>query len=210
MVLGDDARFVQRIQVNGFSLLAYPLAVEPVADLAMLGALDGQFHSDAAEAFERYCEATPAIRLATEEFPFGRPVPAHVFAHTGHWITGGVTQFTPYARSLALETDEAIKGGTSGSPVVTDDGLLLGVVSSASGPASDPARKGSITRPHLAAPVWLVRQMRQQKVIAEKPENGSKMLFHTGGRDEKWPVEGAAASPCRRPLPILISQKDRA
>jgi hypothetical protein len=83
--------------------------------------------------------------------------PAHVLTHTGRWISGHVRQIVTDAHNLALCPDEQIEGGTSGGPVVTDDGLLLGVVSWTGG------RLGSIPRPHLTAPVWLARRMLGQE-----------------------------------------------
>ncbi len=158
MALGDDASFLQPIEVGGRQLMVYPLAVEPVADLAILGAPDEQWIPDEAKAFEQFCEATAAVALATEEFSFGTSVPAYILTHTGRWITGRVTQYG-HPASMFLETGEGIEGGTSGSPVVTEHGRLIGVVSNAGGPQREPCRMGSIPRPHLAAPVWLARQM---------------------------------------------------
>jgi S1-C subfamily serine protease len=152
MALGDDEAFIQPIETSGRRFLVYPLAVEPVADLAILGAVDGQLLPEAEEAFEQFCEATTPVRLATTEYPFDTPIPAHVLAHTGRWIAGRAAQMRPDSATLALTTDEAIQPGTSGSPVVTEDGRLLGVVSSGS-------HDSSIPRPHLAAPVWLARRM---------------------------------------------------
>src|SRR6266446_1597014 len=64
MALGDDARFIQPIEVHGGRRLAvYPYAVEPVSDLAILGALDGQWAPDEEEAFDQYCEQTRPMRL---------------------------------------------------------------------------------------------------------------------------------------------------
>jgi len=164
MALGNGEEFVQRIEAGGKPLLVYPLAVEPVADLAVLGALDGQWQPEAAEAFEQFCETTVPVRVATAEFPYGTPIPAHVLAHTGQWIHGHVAQSRPEAPKLVLMPDEAIRGGTSGGPVVTDEGRLLGVVSWSRQDArgeidTDRMRSGSIPRPHLTAPVWLARQM---------------------------------------------------
>jgi Trypsin-like peptidase domain len=158
MALGDEVEFIQEIEAGGCPLQVYPLAVEPVADLAVLGALDSQWHPEAADAFRRFCMATRAIPLATAEMPFDEPVPAHVLAHTGRWISGRVRQmcFDAQAETLVLDPDEQVEPGTSGSPVVMDDGLLLGVVSTA---AEGGDRSSTIARPHLAAPVWLVRQM---------------------------------------------------
>jgi len=162
MALGEEVELVQQIEAGTESLLVYPCAVESLADLAVLGALDEQWHPEAADAFEQFCEATPAVPLATDEFPIGARIPAHVFTHTGQWISGCVKQWRPEAPSLMLEPDERIQSGTSGSPVVTDGGLLLGVVSWAGDNSeSDDAwsRMGSLLRPHLRVPIWLARQM---------------------------------------------------
>jgi hypothetical protein len=72
MALGDDERFIQSVIAGGAPLLIYPRAIEPVADLAVLGALDDQWAPDEYEAFERFCETTCAVKLATAEFPFRR------------------------------------------------------------------------------------------------------------------------------------------
>ena len=63
-------------------------------------------------------------------------------------------QMAPDAQTLVLKPDEQIEPGTSGGPVVTDDGLLLGVVSM--------DMESSIPRPHLTAPVWLAPRMMAQ------------------------------------------------
>lgn len=194
MALGNGEEFVQKIEAGGQPHLVYPFAVEPVADLAVLGALDGQWFPEAEEAFERFCEATAAVLLATTEFPYGARIPAHVFTHTGQWITGHVAQWRPESPKLSLEPDEAIQGGTSGGPVVTDDGRLLGVVSwsGQAAPGSkqierDAAwvRSGAIPRPHLTAPVWLVPQMLRRRrrkskyyeaALAATRDRASKLL----------------------------------
>jgi hypothetical protein len=147
--------------------------------------LDDQWHPDGAEAFEQFREATRPVRLATAELPFDerkmgpgvitvdgrkvssdltvrtyRPIPAHVLAHTGQWISGRVRQGGADAHKLWFDPySEPIEGGTSGGPVVAEeDGLLLGVVSFTS-TGTGAGRGGMIPRPHLAAPVWLVPRM---------------------------------------------------
>jgi hypothetical protein len=67
------------------------------------------------------------------------------------------------AHSLVLEPDEPLEPGTSGGPVVTTDGLLLGVVSWS---GQGHTKAGSIPRPHLTAPVWLVREMVEDPTAA--------------------------------------------
>jgi hypothetical protein len=81
--------------------------------------LDGQWAPEASDEFERFCEITSAVTLATAEFPFDAPIRAHVLTHTGEWISGHVRQINSNAAALVLEADSAIEGGTSGGPVVT-------------------------------------------------------------------------------------------
>jgi S1-C subfamily serine protease len=158
MSLGDDAAYVNRIRsAKGRELVAYPLAVEPVSDLAVLGAVD---EPAAAIDYEQFCEETEGVPLAIAEFSIGASVPAYVLTHTGKWITGRISQWQAHAERLSLETDEAITGGTSGSPIVTEDGLLLGVASIGVGqPSHGPEFMGLIPRPHLVAPAWLAKKM---------------------------------------------------
>jgi S1-C subfamily serine protease len=56
---------------------------------------------------------------------------AHVLTHEGEWIVGKATYNSMHrlARRIFLETERPIENGTSGGPVVDDDGRLLGVVS---------------------------------------------------------------------------------
>ncbi len=138
----NEREFLQEITVAGGSRFrVYPQAVEPVHDLAVLGAVDGQWLPHDDDAFEAFCAATLPVPLATGEFyneqdhranlrrirrqeatEPRRTVPAYVLAHTGAWIRGRVRQILPKAPSLVLETETLIQGGTSGGPVVTADG----------------------------------------------------------------------------------------
>jgi hypothetical protein len=59
--------------------------------------------------------------------------------------------------SVCLETPSTlIEGGTSGGPVVDDEGLLIGVVSNTGGSASDTEHRGSLPVAHLALPRWIL------------------------------------------------------
>ena len=111
-----------------------------------------------AVATEAYLETAPKLQLCTAEFPLRRPFPADVLTHTGEWMSGHATQYGADGSVLVMEAPGAIRFGTSGSPVVTDDGLLLGVVSS-SGGVPGGASQVTVVRVHLAAPGWLVRTM---------------------------------------------------
>jgi hypothetical protein len=147
------------ITADGRRILAAPLAVEPVADLAVLGAMDDQAFSKEAAAFAAFCDATPPIRLAIDTLKAFVPAPAYVFTHDRGVIPATVRLIGPGSTSLWLHSDDRISRDTSGGPVVTEDGRLWGIISSLeAGPEEEPCQ-GFIPRVHLAGPVWLVRQM---------------------------------------------------
>ena len=148
------------ITADGRKIVAAPLAVEPVADLAVLGAMDHQAFSSEAAAFEAFCEATPPVRLAIDTLKAFVPLPASVFTHArGVIIPATVRLIHAGSASLWLNSDYRISRGTSGSPVVTEDGRLWGIISTiGAGPEEEPCQ-GFIPRVHLAGPTWLVRQM---------------------------------------------------
>jgi S1-C subfamily serine protease len=163
------------ITADGRLIVAAPLAVEPVADLAVLGPVDDQAFSKEAPAFAAFCDATPPVRLAIDILKAFVPLPAYVFTHDRGVLPATVRLIRPGSASLWLHSDHRISRGTSGSPVVTEDGRLWGIISTI-GPEEEPCQ-GFIPCVHLAGPVWLVRQM----VTADA-----------------WGRLGAALPPCRR------------
>jgi CBS domain-containing protein len=137
------------------------IAVEPVADIAVLGAVDEQEFSDAADAFEEFCESTIPVDVCADDFATRIPVRVHVLTHHDTWIAGTATRYSPPARPTAspgalvwVRSKGNIEGGTSGGPVIDDTGRLVGVVSHTMGTGGD-SREGQMPRPHLALPRWL-------------------------------------------------------
>lgn len=100
-------------------------AVEPCADIAILGEPAGDELPCDAEEFETYGTDTPAVPLRWKPLTFQESLPVHILSHKGKWITGRVTCFFPKWLSpsgiLLLEADQAIESGTSGGPVVDDE-----------------------------------------------------------------------------------------
>src|SRR5437867_434350 len=82
---------------------------------------------------ESYGATTKPLRLGIDGFDLGVPVPAYVFTHNKGVIPALATQWQLGAATLAIDVDDGIEGGTSGGPVVTRDGRLLGIVSSSGG-----------------------------------------------------------------------------
>lgn len=131
MVLGD----VYPIEIetaSGAKFRLGPVACEPVSDMAVLGELDNQQCPDDAEAFEQWREQVEPVPLSTRQLEVGQSCPIFILTHKRKWIAGRVTRYgipgQPPGSSVALFA-EGIESGTSGSPVVTANGLLLGIVS---------------------------------------------------------------------------------
>jgi trypsin-like peptidase len=160
MVLGN--RYVERIEAsNGATYMVSPIAIETVCDIAALGAADGQV-----SAFEEFCKMTEPVPLLADDFKMETPVPVHVLTHTGTWVTGRTCRYDSHLDgSIPVEFDAPITGGTLGGPVINDNGLLVGVISSAKvgGQSTD----GSISRPHLALPVWVVKRATEKRELID-------------------------------------------
>jgi hypothetical protein len=118
MAMGDY--FIEEVKTKSGALLRVaPLAVDPVSDIAVLGALDNQEFFKDVEAFENWREATEAVPLRMGDPDTGRPINARVLSHRGHWIKAIVTRHGLEVRStIALKSENQIEGGTSGGPVV--------------------------------------------------------------------------------------------
>jgi hypothetical protein len=154
--LGDHC-LVHIDTAQGQRLHVTPLAIDHVADIAVLGALDNQTFYDQADAFEAWCERTIPAPLCCATPPLRQPIPAFVYDHTRQWLEGTVELAAPWPiPTLALSMPD-IQGGTSGSAIVTEDGSVIGIVSQ----TSTSGGYGPTPWPWQALPVWVVVQMRQ-------------------------------------------------
>jgi len=152
--MGD--RMVVEIETAQGLLHVAPLAIDPVSDMAVLGPLDEQECGEQVEAYEAWCAATAPVSLCLHDFPLREPIPAFVYTHTGQWLAGSVQQVRAAASYLALAMP-GVQGGTSGSPVVTAAGAVLGVISQTSDNGDGP-----LPRAHLTLPVWALRQIQAE------------------------------------------------
>ncbi len=158
--MADDF-FLEAVRTDVEEFRLTPYAVEPCHDVAALGELDGQqpaFSNDV-EMFELFCERTTPLRLCLKEFELFRRFPVYVYTHEGKWVTGSAQQCRVNAPSLFVEFDDLIKGGTSGSAIVKEDGEIVALVSIAGGTDENDS-SGPSPRPHLALPVWTVENIR--------------------------------------------------
>ena len=156
MTLGDP--FIERIVTHGGrELFVMPLAVEPIADIAVLGISDSQTFAAEEEALEDFCAQTAPVALSTADREVFESFAVHIRTHDGGWIQGLAQQTCPEAHLFWVNANQQVKGGTSGGPVLDDEGQLVGLVSHFSEAASDGRlSNGPIPRPHLTVPPWLL------------------------------------------------------
>lgn len=155
MALGDY--FLEPIETrSGARFRLAPCFADPMSDLAALGEPDSQELSDDCDAFESWRDRTDSIPLATLVFDVGESRPVHVLSHLGTWIEGKITRHGggPGGR-LGIDAEEPIRGGTSGGPIVDDDGRLVAIVSYSNEVPDGNACNGLAPVPALALPRWL-------------------------------------------------------
>lgn len=171
MALGEYS--IEKIETQRGQLLVTPYAVEPVSDIAILGALDNQEFFDEVDAYEEFCQDTDPVAINTQEFPRFEKFPVYIYRQPGDWQLGRAMQVRPNTNTLALETSEKVAGGASGGPIVNSQGELLGIVSWTSetntamrGPnCQETGRRydGVLPRPHLSLPAWAVRLIQEPR-----------------------------------------------
>jgi V8-like Glu-specific endopeptidase len=158
MVLGDY--YIEEIKIKrGKILKVAPLAIEPLTDIAALGSVDVQEFGEESINFEEFCEKTKPVHLCLKEFELFQTFTVYINSHESKWISGTATLTYKDAPMLSLETEEVIKSGTSGSPIVNEMGELVGIISHISSDLAPIKHNGTAPRPHLALPVWLVHNI---------------------------------------------------
>jgi V8-like Glu-specific endopeptidase len=157
---GGLANHFEEVVVGGKTWTAALRAADPVSDVAVLD-VPLQDLEEGLD-FHDHLQTISPVRLFTADLPHRTPVPVFVWTHTKRWVKGSTKQVRVNQSMFDIEAEEDIVGGTSGSPVVTEKGLLVGVVSTAGGPIGK-SREVKCARLHLTVPEFLLRLMRDPK-----------------------------------------------
>lgn len=107
------------------TLSAECVFVDSIADVAVLSSPDGQVLCDESEAYEHFMDGRPALRLGW----LREPSEAWLLTLDDEWERCTVA---PGTWGWSITLIDAIKGivpGTSGSPIVTPDGRVVGLMS---------------------------------------------------------------------------------
>jgi hypothetical protein len=157
MTLGSGWEFMHEIKTHEGRLKGAVIFVEPVSDIAVLSCLDDQSLPDEAEKFEEFCANSEAMALATKQIIPNEPFAVRIHNYDGTWVKGTAKIFRKGAHKLCIGTDQEIKGGASGGPVLNSAGELVGIVSHC-----PRQKKGPYyflcPRPLECLPTWIQRE----------------------------------------------------
>jgi len=133
------------------------LFADPIADIAVLGSPDNQDLSKEADAYDVLVESTTPIVIA--EAPENGA--AWLLSLKGNWFGCTVQYLKENDGPLWIcNTMQPIAGGMSGSPVISDNGTAIGVVTPSN--VSEPEDNLGSPNPRLARdlPGWLLRDLK--------------------------------------------------
>lgn len=160
MVLGDY--YIEEIEtIDMERLKVSPLAIEPVCDIAALGALDEQVFPGESMLFDKFCEKTRPAPLCSSNYQPFEEFQVFVYGHNGIWIAGRAEFHPPW---IWIETEQPIKGGASGGPIVNEAGELVSICSNFT-EVNDPQKNksnGHSAFINSALPVWLHKRINEQ------------------------------------------------
>ena len=127
--------------------------VNPVADIAVLGAPDGQELYDEARAYDTLVDSVKPLVIA--DVPLG-DAPAYLLSLGGELRKCTVTR---NPKNLIVQEGELIVAGMSGSPIISTDGKAIGLVSASGiGGGENVGLYNSVLRDNL--PAWFFRRQR--------------------------------------------------
>jgi len=103
------------------------LFADPVGDIAVLGEPDDQVFAEQYLAYEALIKASGVLRIADAP----QRAPARLLSLDGEWFDCKVQHND--GPLWVTDATQGIRGGMSGSPILADNGAVIGVVSVSSG-----------------------------------------------------------------------------
>jgi len=158
-LLGPDT-LVPMVTGSGSSITGQLLAIEEFSDVAAVSVRDPMKYDCTNDPFEKFVEETAGIKVCWKEIETNESISVRILTHNKGWIRGETRITHADGPLLAIVTEEAIEGGTSGGPVVNDAGELVGVVSNGTYTNHCPGLTPQIC---LALPVWVCRRIRESE-----------------------------------------------
>ncbi len=135
-------------------------AADPISDIAVLGCPDSQKFGKDADAYDAFCGMVAPLPICTDDF-FRREdgedeFPVFVWSNKGEMLEGkGSASLDGH---MMWTIDLKIEQGTSGGPIVSAEGELVGIVSQGSEPADSGELDSPQPIPCRTLPLWVLRE----------------------------------------------------
>lgn len=153
------------------------LFVDPVADLAVLGPPDDQAAPEEAAAYETLTEEMEPFTVGALKSERGHKdfeLRGRLLSLEGEWIDCAVS----YKHRRLWLKGGSIVGGMSGSPIITKDGVAIGVISNSEEGHPATSLLGPQPRLDLDFPGWLLdmvhaeAESRALRALEDRPTDG--------------------------------------
>jgi hypothetical protein len=129
---------------------------DPIGDIAVLGPPDDQVFAAQADDFAALVSETFPLTASKVEVSEGNaPVPGWLLSLDGPWFPCKVTS-DANGRLWTSEATNGIRGGMSGSPILSDSGSAIGVATSGDEDSTD---GGPCPQLISNLPGWLLREL---------------------------------------------------
>jgi V8-like Glu-specific endopeptidase len=150
---------VKTLATRSKSAKAAAIYADPCGDIAVLGPLDEQAFSHEADKYRTLIEKLPPVKINVRALSRLTKFRVHVRSVKGKWLSGQAFVAGYEGRTLTVQLEDKkarIPGGTSGSPVVNDDGLAVGVLKIG---AETSAEYSALALPDYL-PMWLLDRIK--------------------------------------------------
>lgn len=160
VVLGDY--HVIELEIGGKLTKGQMCYCELFNDIAAIGPPDSQGLYEIHNAYVDAIESIEPLEIDGNERELFTNEPAFVWSHEGDWLTGTTGQFRAKAPAFWHSFPDGIKGGTSGSPIVSIEGHVVGLVSNMSEPDGVGDPTGHSPRPSVVLPPYVFNLMAEE------------------------------------------------
>ncbi len=130
--------------------------VDPIADVAILAAPDAQWSFTKCAAFESFVESRVPFQLG--EVPDDMHVAVYVLSLHGRWVSCTVS--TVFGGFSLSDVAGGIQSGMSGSPIVAETGVAIGMVTCSADDGGDEMEQHGQARLSHHLPGWMFRPWR--------------------------------------------------
>lgn len=185
------------------TITAECIYVDPVADIAVLAEPDSQELSEQWEAFNVFVEAATIIQLSKRDPADG--MRAWLLSPDGQWGECRIkTSGRQNQRLWITDASSGIVAGMSGSPILMDDGKVLGLISVSGGSSLSAIHTEGGPQPRLAEclPKWILRGLvrtRHEMRNAKRHQQGRRVNIppiklepRRKRRAERWMLKGSS------------------